>query len=61
MMTIFVIAFFNCAFSFFFFLKYIETELTDSAYSRIYGRLPIPRSYVPIAAPSRASYYGEWN
>ncbi|XP_045024052.1 uncharacterized protein LOC116929374 isoform X7 [Daphnia magna] len=36
-------------------------ELTDSAYSRIYGRLPIPRSYVPIAAPSRASYYGEWN
>ncbi|EFX79232.1 hypothetical protein DAPPUDRAFT_245211 [Daphnia pulex] len=36
-----------------------ETELTDSAYSRIYGRLPIPRSYVPIAAPSRASYYGD--
>lgn len=40
---------------------FLETELTDSAYSRIYGRLPIPRSYVPIAAPSRASYYGEWN
>ena len=38
-----------------------ETELTDSAYSRIYGRLPIPRSYVPITAPSRAAYYGEWD
>ena len=49
-------------YSFDFFVNfYLETELTDSAYSRIYGRLPIPRSYVPIAAPSRASYYGEWN
>jgi len=39
----------------------METEKTDSAYSRIYGRLPIPRSYVPLTSPSRAAYYGEWN
>ena len=38
-----------------------ETELTDSAYSRIYGRLPIPRSYVPLTTPSRAAFYGEWD
>jgi len=42
-------------------LYFTESELTDSAYSRIYGRLPIPRTYVPIGAPSRAAYYGEWN
>lgn len=43
------------------FVSIAESELTDSAYSRIYGRLPIPRTYVPIGAPSRTAYYGEWN
>lgn len=41
----------------------VDSDFTDSAYSRIYGRLPLPnRGYLPPPPPHpRAMYVGEWD
>ncbi|XP_050738535.1 uncharacterized protein LOC127009478 isoform X2 [Eriocheir sinensis] len=41
----------------------MDSDFTDSAYSRIYGRLPLPnRGYLPPPPPHpRAMYVGEWD